>query len=400
MLLDRFVRFLATPVPTSSSQCSKSWPGKIDAGRDGLHRTGDRHRPGPDRSGQQPRLKPIETEADSVCQRRLYEEIDRTFVTPIDREDLAQLTKALDNVIDGMEHTAAFAALFRFSALTDPMRHLVRLTVSCARELAGAARRLRAVRRPRLRSGRDHRRSQPGERGRRGLSQGHRGPLRQRRAPRRVGSPEGYAVQPGRRHRPVRRRDGRYPVGGGEEWVVLHWRSLVLVVVLALAFDYINGFHDTANAIATVVSTNVLPGRTAVILAAVCNFVGAFVGVGVACKRSAATSPIPDRFPNRSSRPLCSALPSSGTSSPGTSVSPPVRRTPSSADWSGAVWCFRVVQGRRRRRAAVGGCSPRRVLHPRRSRRLVLSPLCGLLGGFLLMVALLWLVRRCAPLRP
>src|SRR3954454_12234986 len=57
---------------------------------------------------------------------------------------------------------------------------------------------------------------------------------------------------------------------------------LVIVVVLALAFDYINGFHDTANAVATVVSTNVLPGRTAVLLAALCNFVGAFVGVGVA----------------------------------------------------------------------------------------------------------------------
>src|SRR5438309_1458208 len=57
---------------------------------------------------------------------------------------------------------------------------------------------------------------------------------------------------------------------------------LVLVVVLALVFDYINGFHDTANAVATVVSTNVLPGRTAVLLAAICNFVGAFVGVGVA----------------------------------------------------------------------------------------------------------------------
>src|SRR5438132_3520571 len=57
---------------------------------------------------------------------------------------------------------------------------------------------------------------------------------------------------------------------------------LVVVVVLALLFDYINGFHDTANAVATVVSTNVLPGRTAVLLAAVCNFVGAFVGVGVA----------------------------------------------------------------------------------------------------------------------
>ena len=57
---------------------------------------------------------------------------------------------------------------------------------------------------------------------------------------------------------------------------------LVIVVILALAFDYINGFHDTANAVATVVSTNVLPARTAVLLAAVCNFAGAFVGVGVA----------------------------------------------------------------------------------------------------------------------
>ena len=57
---------------------------------------------------------------------------------------------------------------------------------------------------------------------------------------------------------------------------------LVVVVVTALIFDYINGFHDTANAIATVVSTNVLSPRTAVMLAAVFNFGGAFLGTGVA----------------------------------------------------------------------------------------------------------------------
>src|SRR3954447_9631689 len=57
---------------------------------------------------------------------------------------------------------------------------------------------------------------------------------------------------------------------------------LVLVVALALAFDYVNGFHDTANAVATVVSTGVLPGRTAVLLAAACNFVGAFLSLKVA----------------------------------------------------------------------------------------------------------------------
>jgi predicted phosphate transport protein (TIGR00153 family) len=88
------------------------------------------------------RLKPIETEADLVCQ-RLYEEIDRTFVTPIDREDLARLAKVLDDVVDGMEHTAAFATLFRFDTLTEPMRELVRITVAAAAEIARAARLLR-----------------------------------------------------------------------------------------------------------------------------------------------------------------------------------------------------------------------------------------------------------------
>ena len=57
---------------------------------------------------------------------------------------------------------------------------------------------------------------------------------------------------------------------------------LVLVVVAALVFDFINGFHDTANAIATVVSTGVLRARTAVLMAAVLNVGGAFAGTAVA----------------------------------------------------------------------------------------------------------------------
>src|SRR6476469_4996062 len=57
---------------------------------------------------------------------------------------------------------------------------------------------------------------------------------------------------------------------------------LVCVIVAAIVFDYINGFHDAANAIATVVSTGVLPIRTAVILAGVLNFVGAMTGTAVA----------------------------------------------------------------------------------------------------------------------
>ncbi|MFY3791167.1 inorganic phosphate transporter [Ureibacillus sp. MALMAid1270] len=56
----------------------------------------------------------------------------------------------------------------------------------------------------------------------------------------------------------------------------------ILVVIFALAFDFINGFHDTANSIATSVSTRALPPRVAVLLAAVMNFLGAITFVGVA----------------------------------------------------------------------------------------------------------------------
>ncbi len=56
----------------------------------------------------------------------------------------------------------------------------------------------------------------------------------------------------------------------------------ILIVVFALAFDFINGFHDTANAIATSVSTKALKPRHAIILAATMNFVGALTFTGVA----------------------------------------------------------------------------------------------------------------------
>lgn len=60
-----------------------------------------------------------------------------------------------------------------------------------------------------------------------------------------------------------------------------HW-MVWLVVFLALAFDYINGFHDTANAIATSVSTRAIDPKKAVMMTAVLNFLGAMVSTGVA----------------------------------------------------------------------------------------------------------------------
>lgn len=57
---------------------------------------------------------------------------------------------------------------------------------------------------------------------------------------------------------------------------------LVVVVLLAVVFDYINGFHDTANAIATSVATRALRPRHAIAMAAAFNFIGAFAGTAVA----------------------------------------------------------------------------------------------------------------------
>src|SRR5438874_12376430 len=58
--------------------------------------------------------------------------------------------------------------------------------------------------------------------------------------------------------------------------------TLMLIVVIALVFDFINGFHDTANAIATSVATRALAPGTAVLMAGVLNVVGALTGTAVA----------------------------------------------------------------------------------------------------------------------
>jgi PiT family inorganic phosphate transporter len=168
---------------------------------------------------------------------------------------------------------------------------------------------------------------------------------------------------------------------------------LVLVVVLALAFDFINGFHDTANAIATVVSTSVLPARTAVLLAAACNFAGAFVGVGVAKTIGG------DIAEPRSVTQVVVAAALLGAIF--WNLLTWYYGIPSSSSHAligglvGSVWCHRVVGGDAAGEAFLGLLTSKGVLLTLKA--LVLSPLCGFLGGFLLMVVLLWLVRRTRP---
>src|SRR4051794_24170195 len=168
---------------------------------------------------------------------------------------------------------------------------------------------------------------------------------------------------------------------------------LVLVVALALVFDYVNGFHDAANAVATVVSTGVLPPRTAVLLAAACDFVGALLGVGVAkmiggniADPATITQTVVAAalvgaicwnlltwyygIPSSSSHALIGAL-------------------------VGAVWCHRLWGGAPAGDALWGLLTSEGVRLTLRA--LVISPLVGLAGGFTLMVILTWLVVRLRP---
>jgi PiT family inorganic phosphate transporter len=161
---------------------------------------------------------------------------------------------------------------------------------------------------------------------------------------------------------------------------------LILVIIAALVFDYINGFHDAANAIATVVSTGVLPVRTAVILAGVLNFVGALLGSEVA-KTIA-----------------------KGFAEPGDVTQAVVLAALIGASiWNLMTWWWGIPSSSSH--ALIGGLAGAVVAHAGLSAfnwttlvqkvlvPLVVSPLLGFVVAFSLMIGLLWIVRRIRPAR-
>ena len=161
-----------------------------------------------------------------------------------------------------------------------------------------------------------------------------------------------------------------------------------------LVFDYINGFHDTANAVATVVSTNVLPGRTAVMMAAAFNFGGAFAGVGVAQTIGGDIVKDPAAI---TQTVVAAALVGAIL----WNLLTWYYGIPSSSSHAliggivGAVWCHEVAEGMDAGASITGLLSSRGVRLTLEA--LVLSPFFGFLGGFSLMVLLLWIVRRLRP---
>ncbi len=158
---------------------------------------------------------------------------------------------------------------------------------------------------------------------------------------------------------------------------------VVAVIVIALAFDYTNGFHDAANAIATSVSTRALTPRIALLLAAVMNFAGAFLGQEVATTVSDVITP------PQSSHGL--VVVASGLIG--------------AIAWNLTTWYFGLPSSSSH--ALIGGlvgaalasgsvvawaAIEEKVLIP-----MVVSPLAGFCVAFLLMLAIMWIFRRQNP---
>jgi PiT family inorganic phosphate transporter len=159
---------------------------------------------------------------------------------------------------------------------------------------------------------------------------------------------------------------------------------LVAVIVFAIVFDYINGFHDAANAIATVVSTGVLPIRTAVLMAGMFNFVGAVTGTAVA---KTIASGFADPAIVTQSVVLAALVGASLWN-----LFTWWRGIPSSSSHALVGGLAGSVVAHSGYRAFKWHALVDKVLVP-----LVLSPTVGFVIAFLLTIAVLWIVRRMRP---
>ncbi|WP_069816685.1 inorganic phosphate transporter [Streptomyces sp. TP-A0874] len=162
--------------------------------------------------------------------------------------------------------------------------------------------------------------------------------------------------------------------------------ALVVTIGVALGFTYTNGFHDSANAIATSVSTRALTPKAALTMAAVMNLAGAFLGSGVA--KTVSQGLIETPHGSRGMAILFAAL-------------------VGAVVWNMITWYFGLPSSSSHALfggmvgAALAGSSVvywmgvvEKIVIP-----MILSPIVGLLFGYLVMVGILWLFRKSNPHR-
>jgi len=168
--------------------------------------------------------------------------------------------------------------------------------------------------------------------------------------------------------------------------VDLAFGLVILTIAIALFFDYTNGFHDAANAIATSVSTRALTPRIALAMAAVLNFVGAYLGVKVAKTIADILTGFEGFTEVHALTVIISALVGAIT-------------------WNLITWYFGIPSSSSH--ALIGGLIGvglaagitvdwhkviEKVAIP-----MVVSPLLGFCGAFLVMTLIMWLFRKARP---
>ena len=159
---------------------------------------------------------------------------------------------------------------------------------------------------------------------------------------------------------------------------------LVAIVALALLFDYTNGFHDTANAIAAAVSTRALTPRTAVLIAAVANLVGALTSISVATTVGKGIV-VGDLV----TLPLVLAALIGAVVWNFTTWYFGMPSSSSHALFGGLIGAMLAAVGVS---GEVRGGVVTKIILP-----MVFSPVLGFAAGWLFMTGLLWLVRRRSP---
>jgi PiT family inorganic phosphate transporter len=161
--------------------------------------------------------------------------------------------------------------------------------------------------------------------------------------------------------------------------------ATVVVIVFAMAFNYTNGFHDAANAIATSVSTRALSERTALAMAAVGNLIGTFLGGKVAATVGKGI-----------------VNPPSGTQGLGMVAAGLI----GAIAWNLTTWYFGIPSSSSH--ALFGGLVGATLVGSAHDVRwggiaekivlpMVISPVIGLILGYLTMLAVLWIFRRGHP---
>ncbi len=166
----------------------------------------------------------------------------------------------------------------------------------------------------------------------------------------------------------------------------MEYLGIVIVIVTAMGFNYTNGFHDAANAIATSVSTRALTPRVALGMAAVFNLIGSFLGAKVAKTVGEGIIELPN-----------------GTDSLVVVFAALI----GAISWNLLTWYFGLPSSSSH--ALIGGLIGAAIassstifwqgIYDKVLIPMVVSPIVGLVLGYFVMVAILWLFRRASPSR-